>query len=60
MVVRFVVLDFACGSSGCVLWLRVVVVVVCCGCVLWLRVVVVCCGCELWTCRCGCVLCLRL
>ena len=28
-VVSFVVLDFACGSSGCVLWLRVVVV--CCG-----------------------------
>ena len=33
MVVSIVVLDFACGSSGCVLWLCVVVVVVC---VLWL------------------------
>ena len=31
MLVSFVVLDFACGSSGCVLWLCVVVV-----CVLWL------------------------
>ena len=31
------------GSSGCVLWLCVVVV--CCGCVLWLCVVAVCCGC---------------
>ena len=30
MVVSIVVLDFACGSSGCVLWLCVVVVVVCC------------------------------
>ena len=33
MVVRIVVLDLACGSSGCVLWLCVVVVV---GAVLWL------------------------
>ena len=31
MVVSTVVLDFACGSSGCVQWLCVVVVVVCCG-----------------------------
>ena len=30
MVVSIVVLDFACGSSGCVLRLCVVVVVVCC------------------------------
>ena len=30
MVVSIVVLDFACGSSGCVLWLCVVFVVVCC------------------------------
>ena len=29
MVVNIVVLDFACGSSGCVLWLCVCV----CGCV---------------------------
>ena len=59
MVVSFVVLDFACGPSGCELWLCVV----CCGCVLcavdvslWLccscacdcvivTVVVGCCGC---------------
>ena len=32
MFVSIVVLDFACGSSGCVLRLCVVVVVVCCGC----------------------------
>ena len=43
MVVSIVVLDFACGSSGCVLWLCVVLVVVC----LWL------CVCD---CVCGCVL----
>ena len=38
MVLSFVVLDFAYGFSGCVLWLCVAVV--CCGCVS----VVVCCG----------------
>ena len=43
MVVNIVVLDFACGSSGCVLWLCVVVAVVWC---------VVCCGCG---CVCDCV-----
>ena len=58
MVVSIVVLDFACGSSGCVLWLCVVVVVVClrlcvCGCVfvvvcLWLCVCDCGCGCVLW------------
>ena len=59
MVVSIVVLDFACGSSGCVLWLCVVVVVVCCVVVV---VVIVC----LWP-VCGCVfvimclwMCLRL
>ena len=30
-VMKIVVLDFVCGSSGCVLWLCVAVV--CCGCV---------------------------
>ena len=45
MVVSLMVLDFACGSSGCVLWLCVVVV--CCGCALWLCV---CRGCVLWLC----------
>ena len=40
MVVSIVVLDFACGSSGCVLWL-------CCGCGC-----VLCCGCG---CVCACV-----
>ena len=48
MVVSIVVLDVACGSSGCVLWLCVVFVVVCC-------VVVVVSGCLfvvvcLWLC----------
>ena len=40
MVVSIVVLDVACGSSGCVLWLCVVFVVVC----LWLCV----CDCGSW------------
>ena len=60
MVVSLMVLDFACGSSGCVLWLCVVVV--CCGCALWLCVcvswlcaVVVCCGCVFVAVCCGCV-----
>ena len=39
MVVSIVVLDFACGSSGCVLWLCAV---------LWLWLC-------LWLCVCGCV-----
>ena len=60
MVVSNVVLDFACGSSGCVLWLCVVFVVGCCVVFevvcLWLCV----CGCVfvvvcLWLCGCGCV-----
>ena len=46
MVVSFVVLDFVCGSSGCVLWLCAVNVS------LWLRVVLWLC---LWLCVCGCV-----
>ena len=36
MVVSIVVLDFACGSSGCALWLCV------CGCVFVIVFVVVC------------------
>ena len=43
---------------GCVLWLRVVVVV-CCSCVLWFCAVVVSCGCVLWLRLCGCVLWMR-
>ena len=41
----FVVLEFACGSLGCALWLCVVVVCCGCGCVLGL-----CCGSVLWMC----------
>ena len=54
MVMSFVVLAFACGSSGCVLWLCVVVVW--CGCVLWLCVVAVCLCLYVCECVCGCVL----
>ena len=47
MVVSFLVLNFACRSSGCVLWLCVVVV--CwghfCGCVCDCVCVCVCCEC---------------
>ena len=49
MVVNFEVLDFFCGSSGCVLWLCALNVS------LWLCAVIVCCGCVLWMCLCGCV-----
>ena len=44
MVVSFVALDFACGSSGCALWLCFVFVR--CGSVLWLC---------LWLCVCDCI-----
>ena len=54
MVVSFVVLDFVCGSSGCVLWLCV------CGCVLWMCV----CGCVcvvfVGVCDCFVVVCLSM
>ena len=47
LAVSFVVLEFACGSSGCVM---LCVVVVCCGCVPWLCAVDVCLWMCLWLC----------